>query len=264
MKTEQITNLYLINSKYIVFKQYGNVNYEPSITEPITTAKKIDPFLVDFNGSKLIIFTIQINQDTDLLILQQINNKYYILYPNHFNLENNYYVTGIHLVNIITQRKLNLFDLPESEKDRLNLLYFEYHDHNKPIDIKFMKSLLIKSLCQECKISLPSKSYDTYSIYHLINHSKRRYSNNNNIPASKYNNVKIYGIIADYERHYSFMDIASYNKQLKNFNTNLTIESIEKNKLLIILSFFLIDVRKSIIFFFISSIIKYNKKLANK
>lgn len=251
MKTEQITNLHLINSKYIVFKNHYD-KFEPQITEPIITDKKIDPFLVDFHGSKLVIFTIQIIQtdqtiqtdQIDLLILQQINNKYYILYPDNFNLSNNYYVTGIYLVNIIMHRNLDLFDLSETEKDRLNLLYFEYHDNNKPIDIQFMESLLTSSSCQKCIMDLPSKSFDSYSIYHLIKHSKRRYSNNINIPASKYNNVKIYGIISDHGSHYSTMDISSYNRQFKNFNTNLVIEEINKDKIKELISKVIDDKKK--------------------
>jgi len=135
MEFRKIDNLYLVNSNLLIFKI--NNKLIPEIREPIITIEKLPEFEINDKGGEVVIFLLASDQNRTVLIIQQLETKYIVLFPEEINFKHGYKTAGIWIVDF---PEIKLTKLKESKRDELQKIFLEYK--NKEINTQFMQSIL--------------------------------------------------------------------------------------------------------------------------
>jgi len=189
----EIDDLCLINNNDIIFKHQMLLYSELQI---INSMLKIPTFYYNSEGSILIAFVLQNPNNVNLLIIQQVNNKYRILYPEEAEFYIRHKVKAVYYINPIDQsnkvivdtedhqlrknipqefseskgfvgqsskriKTIYLSDIPPEKRQQIQTLSEEYSQI--PIDAIFMNTLLENNIVLPNDPNLSSMILDLLS-----------------------------------------------------------------------------------------------------
>jgi len=158
MSIVEVDNLLLINKELLVY-WFGDHTI-PDINQNVKYILKILPFKLNLQGSRLIIFTLNItgsspiidgtNDDKTELLIVQYNSpdKYQILHPMNISYYpeffipyiSKYFIIDMNIIDYYPHHIPSLTDININDKDDIRYLLLKYH--NKNIDKNFIYQLL--------------------------------------------------------------------------------------------------------------------------
>ena len=97
-----IDNLFLINKSVIIRSDEINIDDVNYYTNNIKHILRVPNFYYNTEGSILIIFILQdLHDNVNLLIIQQVNDRYIVLYPEEINFDFHYRVKNVIYYNVV-------------------------------------------------------------------------------------------------------------------------------------------------------------------